>query len=69
MQLEIDIFPGTSHGNCDLAASYIIVKEAGGKVTNIYGEEQRYDSDIKGAIITNGISHEKILQKVRKYIL
>ncbi len=64
-----DIFPGTSHGNCDLAASYIIVKEAGGKVTNIYGEEQRYDSDIKGAIITNGISHEKILQKVRKYIL
>ena len=64
-----DIFPGTSHGNCDLAASYIIVTEAGGKVTNIYGEEQRYDSDIKGAIITNGISHEKILQKVRKYIL
>ena len=64
-----DIFPGTSHGNCDLAASYIIVREAGGKVTNIYGEEQRYDNDIKGAIITNGISHEKVLQKVRKHIL
>ena len=64
-----DIFPGTSHGNCDLAASYLIVREAGGKVTNIYGEEQRYDSDIKGAIITNGISHEKVLQKVKKYIL
>ena len=64
-----DIFPGTSHGNCDLAASYLIVTEAGGKVTNIYGEEQRYDRDIKGAIITNGISHEKILQKVRKHIL
>ena len=64
-----DIFPGTSHGNCDLAASYLIVTEAGGKVTNIYGEEQRYDRDIKGAIITNGISHEKILQKVRKYII
>ncbi len=64
-----DIFPGTSHGNCDLAASYLIVTEAGGKVTNIYGEEQRYDSDIKGAIITNGISHEKVLQKVRKHIL
>ena len=63
-----DIFPGTSHGNCDLAASYLIVREAGGKVTNIYGEQQRYDSDIKGAIITNGISHSKILQKVEKYI-
>ncbi len=64
-----DIFPGTSHGNCDLAASYLIVTEAGGKVTNMYGEEQRYDEDIKGAIITNGVSHQKILQKVSKYIL
>lgn len=63
-----DIFPGTSHGNCDLAASYLIVTEAGGKVTNIYGKQQRYDGDIKGAIITNGISHSKILQKVEKYI-
>ena len=64
-----DIFPGTSHGNCDIAASYVIITEAGGKVTNIYGEEQRYDDGIKGAIITNGKSHQKILQKVRKYIL
>lgn len=64
-----DIFPGTSHGNCDIAASYVIITEAGGKVTNIYGEEQRYDDGIKGAIITNGKSHPKILQKVRKYIL
>lgn len=64
-----DIFPGTSHGNCDIAASYLIVTEAGGKVTDIYGEEQRYDQDIKGAIITNGTSHLKILQKVKKYIL
>ncbi len=64
-----DIFPGTSHGNCDLAASYVIVTEAGGKVTNIYGKEQRYDGDIKGAIISNGKSHSKILQKVRNYLL
>ena len=64
-----DIFPGTEHGNCDIAASYIIVTEAGGKVTNIYGEEQRYDTDIKGAIISNGISHAKILKKVKKYII
>lgn len=63
-----DIFPGTNHGHCDLAASYLIVTEAGGKVTNFYGEEQRYDASIKGAIITNGVSHDQILTKVKKYI-
>lgn len=64
-----DVFPGTEHGNCDIAASYLIVTEAGGKVTNLYGEEQRYDRDIKGAIISNGVSHENMLEIVKKYIL
>ncbi len=64
-----DIFPGTSHGNCDIAASYLIVTEAGGKVTNIYGESQKYDRDIKGAVISNGISHSQILDIVKKYTL
>lgn len=63
-----DIFPGTIHANCDIAASYLIVTEAGGKVTNIYGDNQRYDVDIKGAIITNGISHNQILGIISKYI-
>lgn len=64
-----DIFPGTEHGNCDMAASYLIVTEAGGKVTNVYGEEQRYDNSIRGAIVTNGISHQQILEIVSKYII
>ena len=64
-----DVFPGTTHGNCDLAASYLIVTEAGGKVTDLYGNEQRYDKCIKGAVITNGISHNQILEIVRKYII
>lgn len=63
-----DIFPGTEHGNCDIAASYLIVTEAGGKVTDLYGNYQRYDKDIKGAIISNGISHDEILEIVKKYV-
>lgn len=63
-----DIFPGTEHGNCDIAASYLIVTEAGGKVTDFYGNDQRYDEAIKGAIISNDISHEQILNKVQKYL-
>ena len=63
------IFPGTSHGNCDIAASYLIVTEAGGKVTNLYGENQRYDNDIKGAIISNGVSHDEMVQLANKYLI
>ncbi len=64
-----DVFPGTEHGNCDIAASHIIVTEAGGKVTDLFGCNQRYDQDIRGAIITNGISHDEIVEKVKKYII
>ncbi|MBP5678666.1 MAG: hypothetical protein J6X28_02410 [Bacilli bacterium] len=63
-----DLFPGEEHANCDLAASSLIVEEAGGKVTDFEGNTQRYDRDLKGAIITNGISHEEVLQKVKKYL-
>ena len=41
------IFPGTEHKNCDIAAAKIIVEEAGGKVTDLFGNEQKYDTDIK----------------------
>ena len=67
-EFSCDLFPGVVHGNCDIAASSLIVEEAGGKVTNIYGEEQEYDKDIQGAIISNGVSHEEVLERVKKYI-
>lgn len=63
-----DLFPGVDHGNCDIAASSLIVEEAGGRVTNFYGEIDRYDGRINGAIISNGVSHEEVLQKVKKYL-
>lgn len=63
-----EIFPGTAHGNCDLAASKIIVEEAGGLVTDFHGHEQRYDQDIDGAIATNKKVHPKLLAKVKRNI-
>ncbi len=63
-----DVFPGSSHGNCDIAASTLIVSEAGGCVTNFYGDVDRYDKNIKGAIISNGVSHNEILSVVKKYL-
>ena len=67
-KFSCDLFPGTSHGNCDIAASSLIVEEAGGKVTDFYGNSQRYDVDINGAIISNGISHDEVLEYVKKYV-
>lgn len=57
-----EIFPGTKHANCDLAASALIVEEAGGIVTNFKGEKQRYDTDLDGAVITNGVIHKKLIK-------
>jgi myo-inositol-1(or 4)-monophosphatase len=45
----------------DTAAGKIIIEEAGGKVTNLFGEEQRYDRDIKGHIASNGILHQELV--------
>jgi len=49
----------------DVAALKIIVEEAGGKVTSLLGEEQRYDGEIKGCLITNGEVHNKIVETIK----
>lgn len=56
------IFPNnTAH---DIAAAKVIVEEAGGKVTDLFGNEQRYDQDIKGAIASNGKIHDYLVELV-----
>ncbi len=65
-QFASTVFGGTSPW--DIAAVKIIVEEAGGKVTNILGDEQRYDQPIKGALITNGLVHEEFAALIKPYI-
>lgn len=46
----------------DMAASALLVREAGGMVTNIWGEKtKRYDRDMEGQLVTNGLIHDEIL--------
>jgi myo-inositol-1(or 4)-monophosphatase len=45
----------------DPAAVKVIVEEAGGKVTDIFGHEQRYDRDIRGHLVSNGVLHEELV--------
>lgn len=60
------IFPGTAHGHCDIAASKLIVEEAGGIVTSFKGKEQRYDKDIDGAVATNKKINGILLSKIKE---
>lgn len=61
-EFVVSIFPGTVTKNCDAAAIKVIVEEAGGKVTDFYGNSQRYDRPINGCIFSNGVIHEEILK-------
>lgn len=54
-------------GAHDIAALKIIVEEAGGRVTDIDGKEQRYDRAVNGAIISNGFVHEDMLRLIQKH--
>lgn len=48
----------------DVAASKVIVEEAGGRVTDLFGNEQRYDQPIKGMIASNGVVHDELVELV-----
>jgi len=60
------LFPGKTPW--DMAAAKIIVEEAGGRVTDFEGNEQRYDRDILGCLVTNGVMHDKLLSMVKEYV-
>jgi fructose-1,6-bisphosphatase/inositol monophosphatase family enzyme len=49
----------------DVAALKIITEEAGGKVTDLNGNERRYDEDGLGCIVSNGLLHNELLQIVQ----
>lgn len=67
-EFSLAIFPGTTRKNCDIAAAKVIVEEAGGKVTNFWGEDQRYDGNIDGAIVSNGKVHDEVLATIHKVL-
>lgn len=49
----------------DIAALKIITEEAGGKVTDLNGNERRYDENGIGCIVSNGILHDELLEAVQ----
>lgn len=60
------VFCGTKGKCMDIAAAKVIVEEAGGRVTDMFGNEQRYDGDINGAIVSNGVVHEQLVTLLKE---
>jgi len=65
-ELDFTIFPHTTPW--DAASVKIIVEEAGGKVTDIFGNEQKYDKDINGFVASNGVLHDQLINLTSKLV-
>lgn len=61
------VFPGTTHKNCDIAAAKVIVEEAGGTITDLLGNEQRYDQSINGALVSNKLVHNRLVNSFKEF--
>ena len=48
----------------DVAATTLLVEEAGGKVTDLWGNNQRYDQPTRGALSSNGHLHDTLLEQI-----
>jgi len=53
----------------DGAAIKVIVEEAGGKVTDLFGNEQRNDGPTQGFIASNGLVHEEIVRLIQTHTI
>lgn len=49
----------------DVAAVCLLVREAGGTVTDRFGADQRYDRSVNGCIMSNGRIHEQLTRQWR----
>lgn len=59
-EFSASLFGGTSAH--DITAGKILVEEAGGKATNLFGGmSERYDRDLEGQLASNGLVHDELL--------
>lgn len=61
------VFPGET--TWDSVAPKIIVEEAGGKFTDLYGNNHNFLEPVKGHLATNGLVHDYFLDLIKKYLV
>ncbi len=54
----------------DTCASYCIVNEAGGRITDMFGRDISYNNKVlnhqDGILVTNSLVHDKIIKEYQK---
>lgn len=53
----------------DAAAGALLVSEAGGTATDVTGSAQRYDTAVRGLILSNGKVHEELQRVVAMHLI
>ena len=56
-------------GAYDVVAARLIVEESGGKATDLFGEAQRFDQPVRGAIVSNGLIHDELIKLAQQHKL
>lgn len=64
-EMSAVLFGGTSA--YDNVAVKLLVEEAGGKVTNLFGDEENYSKEVKGQLASNGLVHDEILNIIQNH--
>ena len=58
------VYGGSKSGLMGAIADSVL--QAGGKVTDLFGNDQRYDRPTKGFIASNGIVHDELVEIVKE---
>jgi fructose-1,6-bisphosphatase/inositol monophosphatase family enzyme len=66
-QLVAQIYPCDSPW--DVAAPKLIVERAGGRVTDLAGDDQCYDRPVRGAVFSNGRLHDQVVDLIEPHLL
>lgn len=68
--LDAAIYPGTGEHEWDTCAPEIILREAGGRLTDLDGNDFIYNqpelTHPRGSLATNGVSHDRLLELIRE---
>jgi fructose-1,6-bisphosphatase/inositol monophosphatase family enzyme len=51
----------------DCASLKVIIEEAGGKTSDIAGKDQRYDREVNGMLVSNGVVHKRLLEILKHH--
>ncbi len=64
-EFDASIFPGQK--SWETSAMQVIVEEAGGIATNIYGNQLQYNGEdvVEGHVISNGVIHDELLKIIQ----